>query len=505
LDTQQVDLDRGFRLEDWVVLPRQSSLSKAGNTVRIEPKVMGVLVCLARHAPETVTRDEIFDEVWAGTIVQDEALSRNVSLLRSHFGDDAAAGQYIQTIPRVGYRLLAEVKPLKSEKDNSRVYAVSIAVAIALAGILIWVSVAGPEGDPTPANADVEEALHNTRLISHLLMLGDADMLKRKLQQSIQSFERALESDPTRIEARLGLAKAHALLPSYDVKADPVWMYAKARAELQAVVETGADPERTYATEAFIHLRRMEWIKAEERFTQAIEYDPNDAHLRQWYSQFLSRVGLINKSIEQAQISLTLDPHSPVSNHRLGTSYTWAGRSELANEQFSLARKEGIAPYTYKEPEILLHMRAGEYEVMTSLLGAVQESQSQQVDWVPLLIDALKNPTPESKRKCLDAIEAAWRKKQLRATFYVGVPILLDEPKSTLAILNELLVDDSLVDVVEGMFIPEMRTTRAEPRFFTLVQELGLDEYWAAYGLPDVCHGETKEVEFCGRLTADRE
>ena len=74
-----------------------------------------------------------------------------------------------------------------------------------------------------------------------------------------------------------------------------------------------------------------------------------------------------------------------------------------------------------------------------------------------------------------------------------------------LAILNELLVDDSLVDVVEGMFIPEMRTTRAEPRFFTLVQELGLDEYWAAYGLPDVCHGETKEVEFCGRLTADRE
>ena len=43
---------------------------------------------------------------------------------------------------------------------------------------------------------------------------------------------------------------------------------------------------------------------------------------------------------------------------------------------------------------------------------------------------------------------------------------------------------------------------RAEPGFLTLVREMGLVEYWAAYGLPDACRGENTEVEFCSRLAA---
>ncbi len=74
---------------------------------------MAVLVHLARHAGEVVTRNEFADEVWRGRVVSDEVLSRDISILRSQLGDDAKDPDYVLTIPRVGYRLINKVGPLK--------------------------------------------------------------------------------------------------------------------------------------------------------------------------------------------------------------------------------------------------------------------------------------------------------------------------------------------------------------------------------------------------------
>ena len=60
-------------------------------------------------------------------------------------------------------------------------------------------------------------------------------------------------------EVRLGLANSYALLPSYDTAEDDQVMYARANAELEAAIASGMEEEQTFATEAFIHLRRLEW------------------------------------------------------------------------------------------------------------------------------------------------------------------------------------------------------------------------------------------------------
>ncbi|MEL6614411.1 MAG: winged helix-turn-helix domain-containing protein [Bacteroidota bacterium] len=76
---------------------------------RVEPKVMEVLVCMARRPGETVTRDEFMAEVWAGTIVTDDVLARCISELRKALGDSARHPEYVETIRKRGYRLIAEV------------------------------------------------------------------------------------------------------------------------------------------------------------------------------------------------------------------------------------------------------------------------------------------------------------------------------------------------------------------------------------------------------------
>ncbi len=91
--------------------PFANEIERDGVVERVEPKVMGLLVCLAERAGQVVTRDELIEAVWPNVVVTDNTLSRCVSQLRKALGDDARAPRVVETIPTVGYRLNAAVSP----------------------------------------------------------------------------------------------------------------------------------------------------------------------------------------------------------------------------------------------------------------------------------------------------------------------------------------------------------------------------------------------------------
>lgn len=102
-------LEDGLRIGSWWVEPQLNRISENGETVRLEPKVMHVLVCLARRPAKTVTKDQFMDQVWSDTVVTSDALLRCISELRKTLGDDARDPEYIETIRGAGYRLIAPV------------------------------------------------------------------------------------------------------------------------------------------------------------------------------------------------------------------------------------------------------------------------------------------------------------------------------------------------------------------------------------------------------------
>jgi TolB-like protein/DNA-binding winged helix-turn-helix (wHTH) protein/Tfp pilus assembly protein PilF len=87
----------------------------AAATVQVEPKVMEVLVCLARRAGRVVTKDELVRDVWEGRFVSDDVVWRSVRELRRALGDEARAPRFIETIPKRGYRLLAAVAEIPDD------------------------------------------------------------------------------------------------------------------------------------------------------------------------------------------------------------------------------------------------------------------------------------------------------------------------------------------------------------------------------------------------------
>jgi TolB-like protein/DNA-binding winged helix-turn-helix (wHTH) protein len=108
-----------FRLGDWIVRPRHGYVERGDEIVRIHPKPMAVLEFLASAGGEAVTRDELFEAVWPGVIVSDDALAQCIVELRKSFNDPARDAKIIGTIPKVGYALIPPVTALGEEEPAS--------------------------------------------------------------------------------------------------------------------------------------------------------------------------------------------------------------------------------------------------------------------------------------------------------------------------------------------------------------------------------------------------
>ena len=103
-------MQHGFWIgESHHVEPSLNSVTGPSGTIRLEPKVMQVLVCLAAEAGQVVPKGRLMRTVWPDTFVGDDVLTRSISELRRVFGDDVRGPRFIQTIPKSGYRLIAGV------------------------------------------------------------------------------------------------------------------------------------------------------------------------------------------------------------------------------------------------------------------------------------------------------------------------------------------------------------------------------------------------------------
>jgi TolB-like protein/Tfp pilus assembly protein PilF len=93
----------------WVVKPALDRIESGGERVALEPRAMDILIYLAQHPGKVISSDEFITELWDGRIVGENTLYQWIHLLRKALGDDPQNPAYIVTIPKKGYRLIADV------------------------------------------------------------------------------------------------------------------------------------------------------------------------------------------------------------------------------------------------------------------------------------------------------------------------------------------------------------------------------------------------------------
>lgn len=183
-----------FKLRDWRVVPERNVLSGKNGEIHVRRQAMRVLVLLAERAGEVVSRDDFSDAIWAPAVVSENSLNRCVSELRRALGEKPSTPDFIETVPKQGYRLAANPEPLHPASEI-RTPAGSAAPGQKSIAVLPLDRI-GAGGDES-----LTEGLHN-ELLTSLSLLGELQVISATSVRRYSSTTLAIGE----IAAELGVA-----------------------------------------------------------------------------------------------------------------------------------------------------------------------------------------------------------------------------------------------------------------------------------------------------------
>ena len=109
-----MSLETRFEFGPFSVDAAEQRLLEHGVPVAVTPKVFAVLLLLLRHHGRLVDKEELIAHIWPDSFVEEGTLARHVSDLRKALKGGGGAAHYIETVPKRGYRFIADVQQTPS-------------------------------------------------------------------------------------------------------------------------------------------------------------------------------------------------------------------------------------------------------------------------------------------------------------------------------------------------------------------------------------------------------
>jgi DNA-binding winged helix-turn-helix (wHTH) protein len=113
LQTKRIYEFGPFRLDE-----AEHLLLRDGEAVPLTPKAFDLLLALVERHGHLLEKDELLKKVWPDMFVEEANLASNISQLRKALGGGANAERYIETIPKCGYRFVADVREVCGSKGD---------------------------------------------------------------------------------------------------------------------------------------------------------------------------------------------------------------------------------------------------------------------------------------------------------------------------------------------------------------------------------------------------
>ncbi len=194
-----------YRFDQWELDSARQSLSRDGQPVALEHRLLQLLVLLVENAGKPVSKDVMLERVWTGKVVGEDALYVSINQLRKLLGDKPRRARYIKTLPGVGYSFVGELSPVNAVSPKRRFFVFG-GVATVLFGALtvLWMNLL----DPNPSKeimlpASISDDYRRARYLISLSASNQAE---------------ALELLKTVIEREPDYAPAHAELAGLELQ-----------------------------------------------------------------------------------------------------------------------------------------------------------------------------------------------------------------------------------------------------------------------------------------------
>jgi DNA-binding winged helix-turn-helix (wHTH) protein/tetratricopeptide (TPR) repeat protein len=497
-----------FELGSLCVFPATRELVRGELREVIEPRVMQVLVALHRAGGAVVSKSDLAQSCWNGRIVGEDAINRVMSRLRK-VQDGIAAGLFrVETVTKVGYRLVSD-RPIESVaattqptadkharwSRRSAILAGGGILAVAGGGALVWQLT---RYRPPP------EALALVREAQPAIAYGTVE----QTATAISALQQATRIAPDWAAAWGFLALAYGQQAMQSPAAERAQLIDRSRAASKRAIEL--DPANIDARLATVLIQRGRVSRAQGDAAQVqlLKEAPDHAVLNLLRSGFLSQTGRVREAVVHGERAIAQGANGPVANYGLAGSLAAAGRPDEADAAYDRTFARWPRHYGAWFSRYKNFLYTGRVDAAAAMLA--------NKDGRPLGISTYSFDICEAETRALasrsDADIAAAIERHLAAA-RVGVGYAQNAIifAATTGRLDTAFLVAGAYFFDEGWRMPDQRYTsdirlysanrsrptyfffdqhlagmRADARFNGLMERIGLEAYWRAVGVqPD--------------------
>jgi DNA-binding winged helix-turn-helix (wHTH) protein/Tfp pilus assembly protein PilF len=390
---------------DFQFDPEAPLLTRGSRSLELSPKALQILAVLVRNAGRVVSKDDLLNIVWPDAVVEEGNLAVHVFALRRALGAGATTAEYIETIPKRGYRFAA---PLDSAREGGTAASASPQRdRCGMAGYYVQQQTA--DGcrraareyreclKTEPRNVKAKAGLANTLLFR--FVLGDLSR-NEAVPRAKALLEEANQIDPACADVHLSRSRLFCL---------GHWQWEEAQEELQDALKLALHDETQYIVGAWQGCYLVERGELENGL-QRLRWANAACPLSPFISRFLAEAHFLARDfsgcVAVSRKALRLHPHCWLLYRVLGRALTALGEYGQARRYYRRATLLYNAPQTGLLAELAyLDAAAGNKDSAVNLLERLQLLAGRRhVSFVSI---AQVHAALGNKDRALDCLEQA--------------------------------------------------------------------------------------------------
>jgi len=493
--------EKPFRIGAVDVRPVTRELIGPAGRESVQPRVMQVLIALARADGEILTRDDLTESCWEGRIVGEDALSRVVSKLRRASEGVCRDGWTLETIPKVGYRLVP------AGQDPEAAYAVADAAPARGASRRTWLAL-GAGGVAVAAAGGGALWLRRPRVPKEAQALYDratkalSSGLPEDNQQAQGFLREAVGIAPDYARAWGALAFAYQAALLFTPQGQQAGVKAQAEAAARRGLELDRDEPQATATLALLAPVWRSWSATERLYQRALSMHAHDAQVEQVYARLLLGVGRAKDAVVHGQAAVAGDEFAVWHHHTLGTALWAAGRVEEADQLVAKALTRWPRHYALWFLQLAIFTYSGRADRAVAMgQDLANRPLNIRFDDVELTLAAARAMLTRARADvdpALDANLAAAHRGVGYAENAMALAAALGQLDDAFRLAASLYQNEQLIGggarfasgrfqvasrrQTHHLFMPPTAAMRADPRFGPLMRDIGLADYWRTSG-----------------------